>query len=78
MVGLVGDIGVVVYGGGGLPGPEAVEYDESYPLSYGDWAVMSSAERAERDRNGELGGVYWLRLGWLVLKRVRLLGLSRL
>ena len=39
---------------------------------------MSSAERAERDRKGELGGVYWLRVGRLLLKRVRLLGLSRL
>ena len=29
---------------------------------------MSSIERAERDRNGELGDVFWLRVGWLLLK----------
>jgi hypothetical protein len=34
LIGLVRDVGVV--GGGGLPGPDAVEYEESYPLSYGD------------------------------------------
>ena len=39
---------------------------------------MSSVERAERDRNGEVGGVCWLRGDWVVLNRVRLLGLSRL
>ena len=50
-------------GGGGLPGPDAVEYSELYPLSYGDSAVWSSMEQAERDRNGELGGVCWLRYG---------------
>jgi hypothetical protein len=63
---------------GGLPGPDAVEYEESYPLSYGDGAFMSSMDLAERDKNGELGGVCWLRC-WLGLaNRVRLLGLSRL
>ena len=43
---------------GRCPGPEALEYLESCPLSYGDGLVMSSAER---DRNGDVGGVWWLR-----------------
>ena len=54
---------------GGLPGPEAVE---SYPLSYGD-ALSPSIERADRFRNGPVGGVLGLfGLPAGRLKRVRL------
>ena len=41
---------------GGLPGPDAVEKLESYPLSYGDGLCISATDL---ERKGEVGGRVW-------------------
>ena len=45
---------------GGLPGPDAVEKLESYPLSYGDGLCISATDL---ERKGDDGGVWCPRVG---------------